>query len=475
MVTYSITGNTNSAMFSVQPSVASNGNLTYTPAANANGTAAITVTLTDNGGTANGGVDSSSQTFNINVTSVNDPPIAANDVGKTVPKNSSGTVINVLTNDSIYPDSGETLTITAKSTPAHGTVAITGGGTTITYTPTFGYLGSDSFTYTIRDDGSPPLSDTATVLLTVVQSGTVTRLSGASRYDTSAAISAASFGTGVPVAYIATGLGFADALSGAPVAGIQGGPILLVPGTSIPTVIRNELTRLAPAKIVILGGTGAVSAGVATALVPYTTGTVTRLSGATRYDTSAKISQQNFLPNVPVAYIATGLGFPDALSGAPVGGVTGGPILLVPGTSIPTAISTELLRLHPGRIVILGGTGVVSTGVQTLLATYTSGTVTRLSGASRYDTSAAISTANFSPHVAVVYIATGLGFPDALSGAPVAGLAAGPILLVPGTSIPAVIDTELKRLLPSNIIILGGTGVVSTGVQTALQTYTSGP
>ena len=300
--------------------------------------------MTDNGGTANGGVDTSApQTFMISVTPVNDPPIAANDVGKTVPKNSSGTVINVLTNDSIYPDSGETLTIISKSTAAHGTVAITGGGTTITYTPVFGYLGSDSFTYTITDDGSPPKTDTATVLLTVVQSGTVTRLSGASRYDTSAAISAASFGTGVPVAYIATGLGFADALSGAPVAGIQGGPILLVPGTSIPTVIRNELTRLAPSNIVILGGTGAVSASVATALGAYTTGTVTRLSGTSRYDTSAKISQANFLPNVPVAYIATGLGFPDALSGAPVGGITGGPILLVPGTSIPAAIWTELL------------------------------------------------------------------------------------------------------------------------------------
>ena len=118
---------------------------------------------------------------------------------------------------------------------------------------------------------------------------------------------------------------------------------------------------------------------------------------------------------------------------------------------------------------------MVSAGVPTLLAGYTSGSVTRLSGASRYDTSAAISAANFSANVPVVYIATGLGFPDALSGAPVAGIGGGPILLVPGTSIPAVIDTELKRLLPANIIILGGTGVVSTGVQTALQTYTSGP
>jgi putative cell wall-binding protein len=157
------------------------------------------------------------------------------------------------------------------------------------------------------------------------------------------------------------------------VAGKQGGPILLVPGTSIPSAIATELGRLKPARIVILGGTGVVSAGVATALDAYTTGTVTRLSGADRYATSAAISKASFSPGVPVAYIATGTGFADALSGAPVAGKQGGPILLVPGTSIPSAIATELGRLKPARIVILGGTGVVSAGVATALSFYTTG------------------------------------------------------------------------------------------------------
>ena len=76
---------------------------------------------------------------------------------------------------------------------------------------------------------------------------------------------------------------------------------------------------------------------------------------------------------MPVVYIATGLSFPDALSGAPVAGIKGGPILLVPGTSIPAAIATELTRLRPATIVILGGTGVVSASVATQLLAYTSG------------------------------------------------------------------------------------------------------
>jgi len=56
-LTFNITGNTNAALFSAGPAVAPNGTLTYTPAANANGTATITLTLSDNGGTLNGGVD----------------------------------------------------------------------------------------------------------------------------------------------------------------------------------------------------------------------------------------------------------------------------------------------------------------------------------------------------------------------------------------------------------------------------------
>jgi hypothetical protein len=66
----------NTALFSTQPAVNSTGSLTYTPAADANGSAVVTVILHDNGGTANGGSDSSvAQTFMITVTPVNDAPV----------------------------------------------------------------------------------------------------------------------------------------------------------------------------------------------------------------------------------------------------------------------------------------------------------------------------------------------------------------------------------------------------------------
>src|SRR5205823_1449163 len=71
----SVTGNTNPSLFSAAPSVSSLGTLTYTPVANAFGTATITLKLTDNGGTLNGGVNVSDlKAFTITIDPVNDAP-----------------------------------------------------------------------------------------------------------------------------------------------------------------------------------------------------------------------------------------------------------------------------------------------------------------------------------------------------------------------------------------------------------------
>jgi putative cell wall-binding protein len=311
-------------------------------------------------------------------------------------------------------------------------------------------------------------SGVATVVITVAEPAGVIRQAGADRFATSAAISSANFVPGVAVAYIASGLNFPDALSGASVAGMRNAPILLVDTTGIPQAIQAELTRLKPKRIVLLGGTSVIATSVRTALDAYTAGTVTRLAGADRFATSAAISAENFSAGVAVAYVASGLNFPDALSGASVAGAADAPILLVHATSIPAAIQTELDRLQPRRIVVLGGAAAVSEGVTAALAAYTSGGVTRQSGADRFATSATISQSNFPADTDVVYISSGLNFPDALSGAAVAGSRNLPVLLVNATSIPAGVRTELSRLNPIRIVILGGTSVVTDTVRAQL-------
>ena len=74
---------------------------------------------------------------------MNHAPVANNDSASTAPN--TPVTVNVLANDT-DPDN-DPLTVTGASTPAHGT-AVVNADNTVTYTPTAGYSGPDSFTYT---------------------------------------------------------------------------------------------------------------------------------------------------------------------------------------------------------------------------------------------------------------------------------------------------------------------------------------
>jgi len=97
-----------------------------------------------------------------------------------------------------------------------------------------------------------------------------------------------------------------------------------------------------------------------------------------------------------VVYIATGDNFPDALGAGAVAGVNAGPVLLVQQNAIPAPILAELNRLQPEKIIIVGGTGVISDSVKSALESLGFGpTVERIAGADRYATAAALSEASF--------------------------------------------------------------------------------
>jgi len=166
-LSYVITANDHPGYFSAGPAVAANGTLSFTPALNANGVATIGVAIKDNGGVLNGGVDqSAAQTFTITITAVNDAPTPSNDFPN-IQENSPATAVDVLANDNATnPDGVESLTIISTNvTGTAGTVAITGGGSGLTYQPPVGFTGTDTFKYTVQDAGS--LTGQATVLVTV--------------------------------------------------------------------------------------------------------------------------------------------------------------------------------------------------------------------------------------------------------------------------------------------------------------------
>ncbi|MEO8208077.1 MAG: cell wall-binding repeat-containing protein [Chloroflexota bacterium] len=192
-------------------------------------------------------------------------------------------------------------------------------------------------------------------------------------------------------------------------------------------------------------------------------GTV-RMAGPDRYATAAAVSADAYRPDVPVAYIATGAAFPDALAAAAAAGAAGAPVLLVTVSAIPSATAAELARLQPGRIVVVGGPSVVSDAVLSGLGVFTPGGVIRVAGTDRYATAAALSAATYPGGAPIAYLANGAGFADAVSAAPAAARDHGPVLLTRAGILPGSTLAELVRLAPTQVVLVGGASVVNEAI-----------
>ncbi len=197
----------------------------------------------------------------------------------------------------------------------------------------------------------------------------VQRLGGTDRYDTASIIAKHFYPGGVDTVFVATGLNFPDALAGAAVAGHKGAPILLVgAGSGLPAATSSALSALHPNHIVILGSAAVVSAGQASALAVYAP--VVRYGGTDRFGTAALIANAYFPSGANIAFVATGLNFPDALAGAAIAGALNAPIELVLLNSIPPATLSSLKNVvKPHSFVVLGSAGVVSDAVMAQLRT----------------------------------------------------------------------------------------------------------
>ena len=240
----------------------------------------------------------------------------------------------------------------------------------------------------------------------------VVRIAGSDRYATAAAI--AKDWASADTVFLATGLNFPDALGGGPVAALNNAPILLTQKDSIPAATDTALVRLAPTRIVLLGGTAVISAGVEAALRTRFS-EVVRLAGNNRYETAAAVSRWHFTAGSSTVYVATGAGYLDALVAGPLAAAASAPLLLVESNRVPPATAKELQRLGPIKIVLMGSSGVVSDTVKAALSNYASGGVTRVAGASRYSTAAAAAELTTGDRVFVV---TANDFPDGLAAAP---------------------------------------------------------
>ena len=107
-----------------------------------------------------------------------------------------------------------------------------------------------------------------------------------------------------------------------------------------------------------------------------------------------------FIPpgtGIAVVYVAVGTNYPDSLGVGPGAGGNGAPIIIVPtNPPIPAPTATELERLDPKTVIIVGGTAVISAAMEAALGVLLpNAAVTRIGGANRYETNAMFSAATF--------------------------------------------------------------------------------
>jgi len=298
-----------------------------------------------------------------------------------------------------------------------------------------------------------------------------TRTAGDDRYATSIAVSKASYPTGATSVFVAVGSLYADGLAAAPAAAKAGAPLLLTAADSLPPAVADEIRRLAPTSIVVVGGEGVVSANVFAQLQAVQqevqpSGTVRRDAGADRFDTARQVARANFPEGAPRVFLANGNNFPDALSLSAAAAALGGPVLLVPtgAASIDAATADLLRQLGTTSVVVAGGTGAISDAyVKSIRDQLAIATTPRLGGADRYETAALVNEYAF-PTADRAFVASGLDFPDALSAAAAAGSARAPLVLSSDRCIPVVSVRYMVEARVASVDFIGGTAVLNSAV-----------
>lgn len=275
----------------------------------------------------------------------------------------------------------------------------------------------------------------------------VDRLSGLDRFETAIDISKEGWDTAETVVLVRSDE-FADALAAAPLAYKYNAPILLTKPNTLHEDTKAEIKRLGAKRVVIVGGTGAVSSQIQSTLSSKMKLWVKRLGGENRFETAALVAEE--LGSSTKAVLVNGRNYPDAISIAPYAAKNGLPILLTDATKVPAETQAALKGIT--ETVLVGGTGVISEKIETSLKG-----ATRYGGATRFETSLKVATELDSVKTRV-FVSTGRGFADALAGSVLAAKENAPVVLVEKNSmlkeVAALVDGK-------SVTVLGGEGVVS--------------
>ncbi|MBC2721486.1 S8 family serine peptidase [Desulfosporosinus sp.] len=289
------------------------------------------------------------------------------------------------------------------------------------------------------------------------------RFAGVTAVGTAIQISKETFTTGADTVLLAQVNQFPDALAGAPLAYKLQAPILLSPSPGLTEDVREELQRLAPKTIYLLGGPAALSAQIEKEL--RQTYEVKRLYGYTAEGTAQAIAEE--LGTKGKAVLASVRSFQDALVISSWAARQGIPILLTQPQILSPDTQSALQELSVTESLVIGGTAVVGAKVMDKLPF-----PSRISGITAYDTAAAVLQA-YPPTTSRIEIATGENYPDALTGAVRAAFYGSRVVLVPTQSmIPANLASLLKSWQGLQVESLGGVAALPEKVVQTVQAWT---
>ena len=303
------------------------------------------------------------------------------------------------------------------------------------------------------------------------------RIAGADRYETAMKVAdQMNDGNGFDKIFVATGTNYADALSVTALADKVDAPILLVNAAHEDEVVQyiKENVSSYNAEVYIVGGTSVVSADFERELKKVIVD-VNRLAGADRYETNIEVlkAYDNAAPVgiggdgvTTKILVASGNDYPDALSAA----ATGYPVLLV-GDELTKAQRTYLYELgneYAGReYVVIGGRAAVGNDVKNEIDedAYKAKSVTRIGGVNRYETNMMVMEEFVKNDAAkYVFIASGMDYPDALTGGVLAAQNNAPLVLAnPNVTDPAsdIVDIVADNDGYAGLVVIGGENAVS--------------
>ena len=197
-----------------------------------------------------------------------------------------------------------------------------------------------------------------------------------------------------------------------------------------------------------------------------TSAPITELTGSDRYETAVKISKEGWKNGSDKVVIINGDVSIDGIISTPLATTYNAPILLVEKNNVPNSVKSELKRLNPRDVIIIGDENAISKTTANQIKSTVNASQTRLKGSNRYETSLLIAKEIDKNHdVEKVYITNANGGEvDALTIAAKAGQDKQPIILTDKNSITDNTYKWLKSEDLQNAYFIGGPQMISTNV-----------